>query len=72
MRSIRQVGSKVHCRHKRTKTTTSAGMSRTVCLVCGSVTVAFVEDVFAEEQEQLDQFGDPPPAESEALRPLDD
>lgn len=56
MRSIREVGSRV-CRHKRTKTTTSAGMSRTVCETCGSVTVGFVEDVFAEEQKQLEHIG---------------
>lgn len=56
MRSIREMSSRIQCGHKRTKTITTAGMRWTVCQRCRSVTVVFVEDVFAEERKQLDSI----------------
>ncbi|MGH3650555.1 MAG: hypothetical protein ACRDU9_07570 [Acidimicrobiia bacterium] len=41
------------CRHHQKKTVETAGLRRTVCPRCKTVTVDFVYDVFAEEQEQL-------------------
>lgn len=44
---------RVECRHRKKKSSETAGLRRTVCSKCGVVTVDFVYDVFAEEQEQL-------------------
>lgn len=55
MPANRGLGTKVQCPHKDTKTVTNAGLRRTVCQRCGFVSVHYVEDVFAEEQEQLGQ-----------------
>lgn len=53
MPSIQDIGAKVQCRHKDTETTTTAGLRRTVCRRCGTVSIDYVEDVFAEERQQL-------------------
>lgn len=44
---------KVDCRHRRKKSIETAGLRRTVCQKCGAMTVDFLHDVFAEEQQQL-------------------
>jgi hypothetical protein len=44
---------KAECRHRKKKAIENAGLRRTVCQKCGSVSVDFLFDVFAEEQEQL-------------------
>jgi hypothetical protein len=53
MRAKRGRHERVECRHRKKKSSETAGLRRTVCQRCGSVTVDFVYDVFAEEQEQL-------------------
>ena len=47
---------RVECRHRKKKSLETAGLRRTVCQRCGAVTVDFLYDVFAEEQEQLRQI----------------
>ncbi len=47
---------RIECRHRKKKSLETAGLRRTVCQRCGAVTVDFLYDVFAEEQEQLRQI----------------
>jgi hypothetical protein len=47
---------KTECRHRKKKSIETAGLRRTVCQRCRTVTVHFLYDVFAEEQEQLRQL----------------
>lgn len=53
MRAKRGRHERIECRHRKKKSIETAGLRRTVCQRCGSVTVDFLYDVFAEEQEQL-------------------
>ena len=52
-RSRRGRHERLECRHRKKKSIETAGLRRTVCHRCGSVTVDFLYDVFAEEQKQL-------------------
>jgi hypothetical protein len=56
MRSKRGRHERIECRHRKKKVSETAGLRRTVCARCKTVTVSFVSDVFAEEQEQLRRF----------------
>lgn len=62
---------KADCRHRKTKSSETAGLRRTVCQRCGAVTVDFLYDVFAEEQEQLGRmdFSEDIPAGATPPRP---
>ena len=53
MRNKRGRHERVECRHRKKDRLETAGLRRTVCHKCGSVTVDFLRDVFAEEQRQL-------------------
>ncbi len=53
MRAKRGRHERVECRHRKKMITETAGLRRTVCQRCGSVSVDFLYDVFAEEQKQL-------------------
>ncbi len=53
MRAKRGRHERIKCRHRKKKSSETAGLRRTVCQRCGSVTVDFVYDVFAAEREQL-------------------
>jgi hypothetical protein len=44
---------RTECRHRKKKSIETAGLRRTVCPKCGTITVHFLYDVFAEEQAQL-------------------
>ncbi|MGD2100847.1 MAG: hypothetical protein PVG83_01300 [Acidimicrobiia bacterium] len=44
---------RIECRHRKKKVSETAGLRRTVCPRCKTVTVTFVHDVFAEEKRQL-------------------
>lgn len=61
-RRMRQVKHGRHerseCRHRKKKIHETAGLRRTVCPKCRSVTVDFIHDVFAEAQEQLRRLTD--------------
>ncbi|MFZ0013432.1 MAG: hypothetical protein WAL25_04880 [Acidimicrobiia bacterium] len=56
MRARRGRHEKIECRHRKKQSTETAGLRRTFCQRCGTVTVDFLYDVFAEEQEQLRQL----------------
>jgi len=47
---------RIDCRHRKKQTSKLAGMQRIVCQKCGNVSVDFLFDVFAEEQQQLDAY----------------
>jgi hypothetical protein len=53
MRAKRGRHERVECRHRQKMSIETAGLRRTVCQRCRSVTVDFLYDVFAEEQKQL-------------------
>jgi len=53
MRSRRGRHERVECRHRKKRISETAGLRRTVCSKCKTVTVDFLYDVFAEEQAQL-------------------
>lgn len=53
MRAKRGRHEKSECRHRKKKSIETAGLRRTVCPRCRTVTVDFLYDVFAEEQKQL-------------------
>ena len=53
MRSRRGRHERVECRHRKKRISETAGLRRTVCPKCKTVTVDFLYDVFAEEQAQL-------------------
>ena len=44
---------RVECRHRNKTRLETAGLRRTFCHRCGTVTVDFLYDVFAEQQRQL-------------------
>lgn len=50
---------RIECRHRKKAVTETAGLRRTVCQRCGTVTVQYLHDVFARQQEQLRHFPDP-------------
>lgn len=56
MRVKRGRHERIECRHRKKKVSVTAGLRRTVCPRCKTVTVTFVNDVFAEEKEQLRRF----------------
>lgn len=53
MRTKKGRHEKVECRHRKKQSIETAGLRRTFCGRCGTVSVSFLYDVFAEEQEQL-------------------
>jgi hypothetical protein len=53
MRGKRGRHERVECRHRRKQVMETAGLRRTVCPRCRTVTVDFLYDVFAEQQKQL-------------------
>ena len=57
MRAVRRGRhERIECRHRKKKSIETAGLRRTVCTKCGTITVDFLYDVFAEEQAQLRQL----------------
>lgn len=44
---------RVECRHRKKTVTETAGLRRIVCKRCATITVQYLHDVFAEQQEQL-------------------
>ncbi|HWB88935.1 MAG TPA: hypothetical protein VG872_06945 [Acidimicrobiia bacterium] len=53
MRAKRGRHERIECRHRRKEIIETAGLRRTVCPRCRTVTVDFLYDVFAEQQRQL-------------------
>ena len=47
---------RIECRHRKKQRSELAGMQRIVCQQCGNVSVDYLFDVFAEEQQQLDAY----------------
>ena len=47
---------RIECKHRKKLTTETAGLQRSVCQKCGHVSVDFLFDIFAEEQQQLDAY----------------
>ena len=47
---------RIDCKHRKNQKTELAGMQRSVCVKCGHVSVDYLFDVFAEEQQQLDAY----------------
>ena len=47
---------RIECRHRKKQKSELAGIQRTVCSKCGHVSVDYLFDVFAEEQQQLDGY----------------
>ena len=45
---------RIECRHRKKLATETAGLQWRVCQRCGRVSVDFLFDIFAEEQQQLD------------------
>ena len=45
---------RIDCKHRKKQTTQNYGLQRRVCEKCGHVSVEFLFDVFAEEQQRLD------------------
>ncbi|MDX1469158.1 MAG: hypothetical protein R3258_07430 [Acidimicrobiia bacterium] len=55
IRETRPARSKADCGHKPKTYTEIAGIKRAVCDKCGSVSIDFARDVFAEERKQLER-----------------
>lgn len=45
---------RIECKHLKKLATETAGLQWCVCQKCGHVSVDFLFDIFAEEQQQLD------------------
>lgn len=47
---------RIECKHRKKRSSALAGMQRNVCQKCGHVSVDYLFDVFAEEQQQLEGY----------------